>query len=428
MQKIHVFGLDYQSANFNLREKFALSREAVSIALKRIQGSGIAQEVVILFTCNRTEVYCITSDIDFVINAVCDIQNVCPRTIKTSSYIYSEEECVRHLFRVASGLTSMVLGETEIVAQIKESLLIAKEMNTIGAFLSGVFHMALSVSKEVRHVSRIGNIAVSIGSACVELVSRFLSKNSIDAANLNDTIINANKILFIGAGQMMQQVAPYFRDMPFAEKAVVNRTYTNTCALATRIEALPLPFDQLPNIVSKYSIIIASCDSTAPLLNEQILEAVINSKKKLLIIDLSMPLVIDVKLKDDTNITVLTIDDIAKIVDVGVEKRKLAAAHAESVIENKLSAYQNWLKKRNLSPVIRALRDDAECIRNNALQIAVRDLENGEDAKTVLMNLSVRLTNKLLHAPTVNLCVANDAIMQDNLVDLVNHLYDLEPV
>ena len=420
MQKICVFGLDYKSSSFDLRGKFAFSREEIPLVLKRLQDSGVLIEAVILSTCNRTEVYCVTADIDFVINAVCDIQNICPRKIIQSIYIYKDIECVRHLFSVASGLQSMVLGETEIVAQIKVAILIARESGTVGSFLSGVFHMALNVSKEVRYKSKITEIALSMGNACLNLVTEYILQNS----NIDNFI--QPKILFIGAGQMMQQVASHFSKMDFAQKSIINRTFSTAENLAKIVNAEALAFERLADVVSEYSVIIACCDSPTILLDKNILSESIDNQRNLLIIDLSMPLVVDIKLnlKYD-NVTVVTIDDIAKIVDVGVSNRKLAANKAESVITKKLDEYQSWLKKRSLSPLIRALRENAELIRHDALLIAVKELENGVDAKIVLESLSVRLTNKLIHAPTVNLCVANDDDMRDNLFSLVNHLYDL---
>lgn len=417
MQKIYVFGLDYKSSSFDLRENLAFSRAEIPFILKRLQDSGVLTESIILSTCNRTEVYCVTADIDFVINAVCDIKNICPRRVRQSIYIYKDTECVRHLFSVASGLQSMVLGETEIVAQIKVAMLIAKESGTIGSFLSGVFHMALNVSKEVRYKTKINDIALSMGNACLNLVSDYVKQN---------LIFSNSKVLFIGAGQMMQQVASHFSKINFAQKSIINRTFATAESLAKTINAEALCFDRLADIVSEYSVIITCCDCPTILLGEDTLSKIIEYRNKLLIIDLSMPLVVDIKIQSKyENITIFTIDDIAKIVDVGINDRKLAANKAESVISSKINEYESWFKKRSLSPLIKALRDNAEVIRQDALLIATKELENGVDIKTVLESLSVRLTNKLIHAPTVNLCVANEDTIRDNLFSLVNRLYDL---
>ncbi len=206
MQIPYVFGLDYETASFEIREAMAFSEDIIPDAISRIITAGLAKEVIILSTCNRTEIYCITQDIDFVINAVCDIKNLCPRTVKKYSYVYSGVDCANHLFRVVSGLESMVLGETEIVYQVKSALSLAKTANGVSASLSGLFQMALSVEKEVRSETAINGIAVSMGNAVVNLV----------AVNTDD--FTQEKILFIGAGQIMQQIAPHFKNTNFLDQ------------------------------------------------------------------------------------------------------------------------------------------------------------------------------------------------------------------
>ncbi|MCC2626028.1 MAG: hemA [Burkholderiales bacterium] len=413
MYQTFIFGLNYETADFEIREKLAFSRDEIPPALERLKSSGIIKEAFILSTCNRTEVYCTTQDINCVINLICDIQNVCPRTVRKHSYIHSDEECVNHLFRVASGLESMVLGETEIVAQTKDAVSLAKEHDCIGSTLMAIFQMAMEVEKDVRNVTEINNIAISIGSAACNLV----------AVNVED--IARQKILFIGAGNMMKQIAPYFANVRCDKKTIINRTPGHAQPIADKIGADVSNIRDLPNLVNEYSVIIASYNSDEILLNNDILQKSISEEKKLLIIDLSMPLVSDIGLRKNSSITMLTIDDIAKIVDVGVNKRKIAAAHAESIINAKLAHYRNWLNKKEVTPIIKALRDNGENIRQEVLAGAKRQLQNGEAVEDVLDSLSIKLTNKFLHAPTVNLCATNGKLQSD-LSDLAKFLYDLE--
>ena len=407
-----VFGLNYSSSGFEIREKLAFSREEIPLVLNRLQGSGITREIVLLSTCNRTEVFCITHDIDFVINAICDIKNVCPRTLKNHCYVYSGEACANHLFRVVSGLESMVLGETEIVSQVKDAINLATNANSIGTMLFSVFQMALAVEKDVRNATEINNIAISMGHALVNLVAnRF--KN-----------LEQQSILFIGAGDMMQQLAPHFRNINLSKKTIINRTLDKARLLSNRLNAGYNSLDKLGDIVHEYSIIIACAGGTDTILNEEILKAKLNGQD-LLIIDLSMPLITNLSLRNYSNITVLTIDNIAKIVDVGVEKRKIAALEASNIIESKVIEYQNWLKKRGLTPVIRALRESADEIRQEVLCNAEKQLENGESPHEVLKALSIKLTNRLIHSPTVNLCSSEDE-KQEEIAGLITYLYDLE--
>ena len=407
-----VFGLNYSSSGFEIREKLAFSREEIPLVLARLQSSGMTREIVIVSTCNRTEVFCITHDIDFVINAICDIKNVCPRTLKNHCYVYSGDSCANHLFRVVSGLESMVLGETEIVAQVKDAMNLATDANSIGTMLLSVFQMALAVEKDVRNATEINNIAISMGHAIVSLV------------NTSFQNLEKESILFIGAGDMMRQLAPHFKNVKLTKKTIINRTLDKARLLSNRLGAEYNSLDKLSNIVAEYSIIIACAGGTDTILNEEILKAKLNVQN-LLIIDLSMPLITSLSLRNYPNITVLTIDDIAKIVDVGIEKRKLAALEASNIIESKVVEYQNWLKKRGLTPVIRALRENADEIRQEVLAYAEKQLENGDSPYDVLRALSIKLTNRLIHSPTVNLCSSEDK-KQEEIAGLITYLYDLE--
>ncbi|MEN9946394.1 MAG: glutamyl-tRNA reductase [Pseudomonadota bacterium] len=405
-----IFGLNYQTASFELRDRLAFASEEVPIVLRRLINSGVVKEALLLSTCNRTELYCIANDIDFVINALCDLHNVCPRTIRQHSYVYNAEDCAHHLFRVVSGLESMVLGESEIVAQIKTAMELATNVGALGTNLAGLFQMALSIEKEVRSHTEINNVAISMGHAVVNYIENKLT----DLPNRN--------VLFVGAGQMMQQIAPHFAYLDLADKLVVNRSLANAGIVAAKIGANIDELANLPNLVAKYATIVICCASNVPLIHQTDFK---NLNHEQLIIDLSMPLAVEHGLKQLQNITLLTIDDIAKLVDVGLDRRKLAAIQAEQIIEAKLVDYRAWVRKRGLSPLIRKLREQSEQIRLESLAQAEKQLLNGESAVQVLKQLSVQLTNRLLHNPTVNLCAASGQL-QDQLVDLLEHLYSLE--
>ncbi len=172
MFKLGVFGIDYRSSSFEVRERMAFSFEEIPPALHRLHSAGIVREVIILSTCNRMEIYCVAKDMEFVMNSLCEIKNICPHSgIKKYSYMYTDMDCVKHLFRVTSGLESMVLGETEIVAQIKDAYNLSKSHNMISSTLTGLFQMALSVEKDVRNITEINNSAISMGHAIINLIA-----------------------------------------------------------------------------------------------------------------------------------------------------------------------------------------------------------------------------------------------------------------
>lgn len=408
-----VFGLNYQTADFELRNRLAFASEEVPSVLKRLVNSGVVKEVVLLSTCNRTELYFLAKDVDFVINSLCDMHKVCPNNIRKHSYVYHGEECAHHLFRVVSGLDSMVLGESEIVAQIKSAMDCAKDNQTLGSNLSGLFQMSLGVEKEVRSHTAINNVAISMGHAVVNYVERYLSQ-----------LPNKN-VLFVGAGQMMQQIAPHFSYLPLDKCLIANRTPERAVPIANKIHAQVESLANLADVIDDYATVVVCCASNTPLIDELMLQHEIRNKSRKLIIDLSMPLVISKKLFGLDNFTILTVDDIAKLVDVGLDKRKVAAVEAEEIIANKLGDYHAWLRKRSFTPIIRKLREQSEIIREESLLQAEKQLTNGVDAKDILQQLSVQLTNRLLHNPLVNINAA-DEHLQDDMVELLSYLYGLK--
>lgn len=412
MLKPIVFGLNYQTANLELRNQLAFASDDIPAVLKRLVSSGVAKEAILLSTCNRTELYCITSDINFVINALCDIHNICPRSIRQHSYIHQDDACAKHLFRVISGLDSMVLGESEIVAQIKSAMDLAKSNNVLGTNLAGLFQMALAVEKDVRSHTAINNVAISMGHAIVSYVAQRLP------------LLPNRKVLFVGAGQMMQQIAPHFNNLDFEHRLVLNRTLAKAEILSNKIMGDAASLCTLPEVINEYAVVVLCCASSEPLVNAKIMnqDSRLNNQ---LMIDVSMPLVIDKDLHQDKNITILTIDDIASLVDVGIEKRKLAAIEAESLIEEKMTDYHLWQRKRGFAPLIRRLRDDAEQKRLDVVANAEKQLMNGVDTVEVVNQLSQQIVNKLLHQPTVNL-LAHSGDLQHDLADLVVKLYGLE--
>ena len=343
------------------------------------------------------------------------MQNVCPRMLANHIYVYSELDCVRHLFNVVSGLNSMVLGETEIVSQLKQAMVIASDNSSLGTHLSGLMQMSLSVAKDVRNMTEINNVAISMGNAITNLVAESFIQLENEA------------VLFVGAGQMMQQIAPHFMPLNIVKKTVINRSVDNACQLAQRVGANVVSLTNLADIIVDYSIIVSCANSDKPLITEDLLEASIKSQKKLLIVDVSVPLISDISLRKHDNIQLITVDDIASIVDVGLDKRKIAAQQAHSIIEGKLLDYQQWLKKRTMAPLIKAIRDDAESVRQEALTNAQKLLQNGEAPDDVLRQFSMQLMNKLLHNPTVNLC-SSSGMQQEDLLDLVGYLYGVNVV
>jgi glutamyl-tRNA reductase len=408
MSLINVFGLDYTSADFALREQFAITKEKMPQILQSLRQRNIITEAVIVSTCNRTEIYSTVKQIEFLINAVCELQSICPRTTKKYIYTYTDQQCIVHLCKVLAGLESMAFGETEIVAQIKESVTYAQQQQCMGSTLNFIFQLGFKIAKQIRTITQINSVSVSIGRVLLNLL----------AVNFSD--LQAQKILFIGAGDMLKHIAPYFSKLVTQQKTICNRSLHSASKIANEINADILPLDKLASVVNQYSIIIA-CSSGNVVLTPEIIH---NIQNKVLIIDLSVPLITDLKLRQHNNVTVLTIDDISSILDIGKDNRKQLALLATDSLNQAIKEYDVWVKKRELTPIICALRDHVDAVRQELLEVGLSQLKNGKNAEWILENMSMQLANRLIHAPTTNL-YNTDKNLHIELSDLLTKLYNL---
>jgi glutamyl-tRNA reductase len=429
MYNICVFGINHSTADADLRDEMSFTKDDIPDVLRRLNSSRVTQEVLILSTCNRMEVYCVTNDLEFVINSICALKNICPRTIRRYTYSYFDTDCAKHLFKVSSGIDSLVVGETEIVGQIKGAIALARQADSIGSSLLGLFQMALSVEKDVRNVSGVSNISVSLGSMVSQCVDSYVAK-TINQRQTENQLSNTSKdfesrsITFIGAGEMMSRVVPYFKANT-AKKVIVNRTVSKAQDLAMLIDAQALSLDSLADIVNNSFVVISCIDGKAPVITPELLQPLLNQGKPVLLIDLSMPMMVSKKFHAISGVELITIDDVVHNCNKNSELRrdKLESA-SNQLIEDKLKEYNSWIRKKHLSPLIKALRDDAESIRLEVLSNAGKQLTNGESPEDVMAQMSLKLINKLLHKPVTNLAAA-DSNSQPDLATLVRNLYDI---
>jgi len=409
MQNFYVFGLNYNTADLSKREQFAFSYDEVELVLTKLLNAKAVKEGLVLSTCNRSEIYFIAEDGDFVINNICAIKNICPNTLREYTYVKSNDGAIKHLFNVVSGLDSMILGETEIVSQVKQSFDQARNLGAIATNLSGIFQMALSVEKEVRNVTQINNITRSMGSVVLSLVKDFV-KDSTD-----------NGIAFIGSGQMMSQIVFHFAGIDI-HKTIYSRQLDNAVKLANTINAQAVDLTLVNQVSQKHNVIIACSGSHGYILTDV---SRFDPQEQYLIIDISVPKVVSPNISSLHNVQFYNVDDLASCLEISNNKRQLAAVNASSVIDNKIEEYHIWLHKRGIAPLIKSLRDDFEAIRVEVLATAEKKLQNGEPASDVLKYLSISMVNKLLHKPTINLCSTDD-YTQSELRDYTIKLFDLD--
>ena len=361
--KLTVIGLNHQTAPLAIREQLAFAAAALPEAVRDLSVNAAA-EAVILSTCNRTELYCV-GDAEMIINWLADYQGVNADDIRPYLYTLGCSETIRHAFRVACGLDSMVLGEAQILGQMKEAVRIAREQGSISTWLNALFQRTFQAAKEVRSLSGVGDNVVSMASAAVRMAEQSVG----DIGSLN--------VLFVGAGEMK----------------------LGNGAQACKLEALP-------EILHRYDIIISCTGSELPVITHDMMAHATAQRTGSLkadrqfMLDLAMPRDIEAEVAQLPTIALFTVDDMAERVAHGKEARAAAAAQAEAMVQAKVNEFVAWQQSRQRVPLICALRDEGERARQQVLSHAMRQLAKGTPPEEVLERLSVQLTNKLLHSPT----------------------------
>ncbi len=392
--KLTVIGLNHHTAPLAIREQLAFAAAALPEAVRDLSVNAAA-EAVILSTCNRTELYCV-GDAEMIINWLADYQGVNAADIRPYLYTLGCSETIRHAFRVACGLDSMVLGEAQILGQMKEAVRIAREQGSISTWLNALFQRTFQAAKEVRSLSGVGDNVVSMASAAVRMAEQSVG----DISSLN--------VLFVGAGEMNENVATYFAAKQPRSLMIANRTLTRAVNLCSKLGngAQACKLEALPEILHRYDIIISCTGSELPMITRDMMANAtaqrIGSLKadRQFMLDLAVPRDIEAEVAQLPTIALFTVDDMAERVAHGKEARAAAAAQAEAMVQAKVNEFVAWQQSRQRVPLICALRDEGERARQQVLNHAMRQLAKGTPPEEVLERLSVQLTNKLLHSPT----------------------------
>jgi glutamyl-tRNA reductase len=413
--QLFAFGINHQTAPLALREQVVFSAENLVQALRDLVGRNPVKEAAIISTCNRTEIYCDTAEPRQALRWLADYHQL--KTQHLDPYVYQlpREHAVKHAFRVASGLDSMVLGEPQILGQFKDAVRTAEQAGTLGLLLNKLFQRTFSVAKTVRSETDIGANTVSMASAAVRFAERIYPSIAEQSA------------LFIGAGEMIELTATHFgarhpRHMTFA-----NRTVERAQQLAERFRGRAISLNDLPSQLAVHDIIVSCTASMLPIIGKGLIESALRARKHrpLLIIDLAVPRDVESEVGALDDVFLCTVDDLGRMAREGLDKRQSAVAQAEAIIETQVGDFMQWLDNRELVPTIRALRDDAECVRRQEVERAVRSLARGDNAQQVLEQLSHSLTNKFLHAPTHALNHASDED-REHLVNILKRLFHLK--
>jgi glutamyl-tRNA reductase len=405
-------GLNHKTAPLTLREKLAITPSDHSQALAALMQSPFIDEAAILSTCNRTEIYCISETVEQVLHWLANHSKLPMNQLSSHAYLHTEHEALRHILRVASGLDSMMLGEPQILGQMKQAYRHASDNGTIGKKLRDVFEYTFSATKRIRTTSGIGVNPVSIAYAGVNLINTIFN----DYTNLN--------VFLIGSGETSSLVAKYLIENGVKEIMIASRTQNHAEILAKTINGKGLTIGDIPDYLPISDIIISATACPLPFINKSLVERALikRNHEPMFFLDLAIPRDIEEDVNELANVFLYNIDDLQSMVDDGMTERKMAARHAEKIIDYEINNYIRNHRVLRANDVICDYRDAIQLIAEKEISRSLRKLEVGKPLEQVLTEFCHRLVNKLAHNPTVGLRkAASDG--RDDLLELAQYLF-----
>jgi glutamyl-tRNA reductase len=406
-------GLNHTTAPVSLREKIAFPPDQLGSAVaaarawfNRSNNLHQSDEAAILSTCNRTEIYAaghvagnpvtperVTAAIDATAHFLADYHHLPFADLRPYLYTLPQDHAVRHAFRVASGLDSMVLGEPQILGQMKDAVRQADAAGGLGTCLHQMFQRTFAVAKEIRTSTEIGAHSVSMAAAAVKLSQRIFDK------------ISEQHVLLIGAGEMIELCATHFAAHNPKTLTVANRTLERGQILAQRFGGRAIRLAELPEQLGNFDIVISSTASSLPIIGLGMVERAIKNRRRkpMFMVDLAVPRDIENEVARMDDVFLYTVDDLGSVVQTGLESRLAAVSQAETIIDTRVRSFMQWIDSRTMVPVIQELQETSEAIRTVELERARRLLARGDDIDAVLEALSKGLTAKFLHGPQMAL-------------------------
>ncbi|MBI1921611.1 MAG: glutamyl-tRNA reductase [Geobacter sp.] len=417
---IIVVGLSHKTASVEIREKVAFAPTRMEKPLRELVGLDDIGEGLIVSTCNRVEIYATTRDIAGgmarIKRFLADYHQIPYDVLEPHLYCHHGEAAIRHVFRVSASLDSMVIGEPQILGQIKTAYGYAAEFKTSGIILNRFLHKAFSVAKRVRTETKIASSAVSVSFAAVELAKKIFG-------DLSD-----KTVMLIGAGEMCELAAKHFLNNGVRGVMVTNRTFERAVKLAEEFDGKPVQFEDLFDQLHKADIILSSTGAPHYIIRPKEVEEVIRRRKHkpMFFIDIAVPRDIDPKVNDIENAYLYDMDDLQGVVASNLQQRAGEAGKAEAIIEEEIGQYSRWLASLEITPTIVALRNRFEEVRRAELDKTLatwKDLPQGSEKR--LEALTSAIINKLLHQPTSTLKQTGQGGRTDLYVDALRQLFDL---
>lgn len=402
-----ALGINHKTASVELREKLAFTPDRLPEALQTVQKNAGCDEGVILSTCNRTEIYSFGEQTApaSVIKWLADFHQVDEEELKQHIYIHRDVDATRHLMRVASGLDSMVLGEPQILGQVKQAYQQAKSIGSVQTYFERMFQQAFSVAKKVRTETDISVNAVSVAFAAVTLAKQVFGS------------FEKKKVLLVGAGETIELVAKHIYEQGAKDIVVANRTLSRAELVAEQFSAKTCTLSQIPEHILDADVVISSTASTLPIIGKGMIETVFKQRKHrpMFLVDLAVPRDIEPQVAELDDAYLYTVDDLQEIVARNMQARTEAAEEAEAIIDDKAGMFADWLNSLDSVDLIKEYREQSLAIKNELLERALNQLEAGNNTEQVLKELANKLTNKLIHAPTSAL---KEAAEQQNTEEL----------
>jgi glutamyl-tRNA reductase len=412
---VWALGLNHTTAPLDLRGRFAYAVDQLEPALRGLRDAlSRRPEAAILSTCNRTEIYCAGegSDMDRTFDWLAHSGGVSTQLLRSHAYTLHDAHAARHAFRVASGLDSMVLGEAQILGQMKEAVRVADQAGALGTTLNQLFQRSFAVAKEVRSSTEIGAHSISMAAAAVRLAGQLFED------------LGKIRVLFVGAGEMIELAATHFAARQPRSMAIANRTLERGEKLATRFGAEVMRLADLPSRLHEFDAVVSCTARTLPIIGLGAVERAIKARKHrpIFMVDLAVPRDIEPEVKALEDVYLYTVDDLAGVVQAGKENRQAAVAQAEAIIDAGVQSFLHWMDQRGNVPVILQLNAQADEWRAAELARARKLLARGENVDAVLEALSKGLTQKMLHGAMAELH-SGDQAARERAMSAIQHFF-----
>ena len=412
-------GINYHTAPVAIRERLSFSADNLFPALQNLRQVREISEAAILSTCNRTELYCTSStdNEEILIDWVASTKQIDVNHIKPYLYSHADQHLIRHMFRVACGLDSMILGEPQILGQMKSAYQTACEAGTLGKHLGKLFQQTFSAAKKVRTDTAIGSSPVSVAFAAVQLAQQIFT-------NLKD-----QTAVLIGAGETIELTARHLKQQGIGRIIIANRTHAKAQVLAEQFSGLAITLAELPQYLADADILISSTASQLPILGKGSVESALKKRRNnpMFMVDLAVPRDIETEVGELRDVYLYTVDDLQNTIDKNMDSRRRAALQAEEIIDTQVDHFLAWLRTQNAQNTIRDYRLQAEQTRDETLQKALAQIKNGTNPEEALTRLAHTLTNKLIHTPSAQIrdAAANE---RHDLIAAAHEIFKLNKI